>query len=375
MSDGAVATIAPSGAVASETPLTTRRVRRPPEMRQLLVSGTLILAAACSGSGTTPPTPPITPGAGACAATPGVGLNVRSAHGLTITSLLPRSTDACISVALDSHFVYRAPGVVPLGRLLVFLPGTGAVPQNYRLILAEAARTGYHAIGLSYPNAEAIGALCSTQAADCYGDARLEILTGLSTSNVVDVSRANSIENRLVRLLSFMRATEPAGNWGQFLITDSAVEWRRLAVAGHSQGGGHALFIAQQHQLFRGSAYASAGDLLAGSGAPAPWVTRPFATPASRLAGFVSTNDELVSAVASLATWVTIGMSAALVNVDVTPAPYLANQRFVTSAAPENPGLAISPSHNVVVVDVNTPKAGPSNAPVFGEVWRAVSFP
>ncbi len=341
--------------------------------RRRLVAA-ILLVTACGGSSDAPTTAPVTPVVDPCAATPGVGLNVRAASGLTVTSVLPRSTDACITQRLDSHFVFRAAAVPALGRLLVFLPGTGGIAQNYQLILAQAARAGYHAIGISYPNESAVGTLCASQPSSCHGATRLEILTGQGTSGVVDVSRANSIENRIIKLLRFMQATEPAGNWRQFLSTDTTIYWQRISVAGHSQGGGHALYIAQRYSVFRGSAYASAGDLLA-SGVPAPWVTAPYTTPAARLAGFVSTDDELVSPLAALATWSSIGMAGPLVNVDVTAAPYVIGQRFVTAASPENPSLAIGPNHNVVVVDVNTRKAGPLNTPVFAEVWHAVSFP
>jgi dienelactone hydrolase len=343
-------------------------------MRHVLALGTLFLAVACGGSKGTPTAPPVTSG-GSCTATPGVGLAVRSGNGLTLTTVLPRSTDTCITQAIDSHFVVRAPAVTPVGRLLVFLPGTGGVPQNYQLILAQAALAGYHAIGLSYPNAQAVSVLCAAQAVSCYGATRLEILTGESASNVVDVARSNSIENRLVKLLSFMQTTEPAGNWRQFLNTDGTMAWSQVAVSGHSQGGGHALFIAQRYAVVRGSTYASPGDLLPGSAGPAPWVTQPYATPTSRLAGFISTADELVAPAPTLAAWASIGLAGTAVNVDVTPAPYGTSQRFVTSAAAANPLLVIGPNHNVVVVDVNTPKTGPLNTPVFAAVWRAVSFP
>lgn len=293
----------------------------------------------------------------------------------TVTSILPRSTDTCITVPLDGHVVFRAPAVTPVGRYFVFLPCTGGVPQNYHLILTQAALAGYHAIGLSYPNAQTVGGLCAAQAVACYGATRLRILTGESVSGVVDVGRSNSIENRLVKLLWFMQMTEPAGNWSQFLSSDSTIAWRLVSVSGHSQGGGHALFIAQRYLMFRGSTYASAGDHLSSSATPAPWVIQAHATPTSTLAGFISMADALVFPSRSLATWSSIGMSGSTVDVDVTSAPFGTSQRFVTSAVPVNPSVAIGPNHNVVVVDANTPRASLSQTPVFAAVWRAVSFP
>jgi hypothetical protein len=334
----------------------------------------MCLLTAC-GRSEAPTTPISPPAADICAATPGVGVNLRTSNGLAIASVLPRSTDACMTQAADSHFAFRATGVTSVGRLLIFLPGTGAIAQNYQLILAQAARAGYHAVGISYPNDERVSTLCIGQPTSCYAATRLEILTGIAGSPVVDVNRTNSIENRTIRLLRFLDGTEPSAGWRQFLLTDSTIDWSRISISGHSQGGGHALFAAQRYSVFRGSAYSTYGDVLAGSGAPAPWVTQPYATPVNRLAGFMSTADEMVSVATALTTWSSIGMTGTVVNVDSTAAPYGAAQRFVTSAVPENPSLVIGPNHNVVVVDVNTPKVGAARTPVFADVWRAVSFP
>lgn len=325
------------------------------------------IGCADGASGLLSPAPP-------CAAALGTGVVASDSAGLSAWSILPRSTDACITVAADSHVVFRAPGVTQTGRLFVFLPGTGATARDYRLILSQAARNGYHAIGITYPNETAVATLCAGAAGACYGDVRLEIVTGQSSSGVVTVDRANSIENRIVRLLGFMRATEPAGNWGQFLVGDTAVVWSKVSVAGHSQGGGHALFIAQRHAVLRATAYASFGDALPNGTSIAPWVTRPYATPKGQIFGLVSTFDELISPTFALAVWTAIGMGPLLVDVDITAMPYGAAQRFITAAFPINARLTASPNHNVVALDINTPRFA-SSAPAFASVWRALSFP
>jgi hypothetical protein len=350
--------------------LTFAPMPRPLYMRMPLAVAALVLLTACGRSATAPP---VLPQVDPCAPTPGVGVRVSSQNGLAVTAVLPQSTDACISQKLDSHFVYRAPAVASAGRLLIFLPGTGAVAQNYQLILAQAARAGYHAIGVSYPNDIAVGTFCAAEQPTCYAATRLEILTGQATSSVVNVSRANSIENRIVKLLRFMNTAEPGAGWAQFLSNDSTVNWSSVSIAGHSQGGGHALFIAQRYAVFRASMYASYGDYLPNVTTPAPWVTQSYATPATRIFGFISTADELISPLGALSTWGALGMVGAAVNVDVTSSPYGAAQRFVTAAIPENPTLVIAANHNVVAVDVNTPKVG--GVPVFAGVWKAVSFP
>lgn len=340
-----------------------------------LALGALLLAVACGGGTAATTTAP----GGApdpCAATPGTGTSLTSAAGVNRWAVLPKGTDGCLTQNLDTHFVYRAPAVAATGKLFVFLPGTGAIPQYYTLILAEAAKAGYHAIGLTYPNDQAIGVLCAATGGSCHGDARLEVLTGQPASAVVSVDRRHSIEHRLARLLAFMQATEPAGTWNQFLVGDSTIDWSKVSVAGHSQGGGHALFIAQRYAVWRATAYASGGDILAG-GTAAAWVGNAFATTGDRLFGFISTADELVPPAATISTWGTIGMAAygAATTVDGASPPFGGTHRLTTAATPANPGVAAGPNHNVVVVDANTPKVGGTAAPVFAAVWRYLSFP
>jgi pimeloyl-ACP methyl ester carboxylesterase len=334
-------------------------------MRRLLLSLLFGVAIACSsGDDTTAPDP--------CAANTATGYAAYTVGGLGAWSVAPAATDACITVRLDSHFVYLDPAVTAQGRLYLFLPGTGAIPQYYRRVIQEAARAGYHAVGLSYPNADAVGVLCAGQGADCHGPAREEILTGADASSVVAVTRSNSIENRLLKLVAFMQAIDPGRNWSQFTV-GGAIDWSRVSVAGHSQGGGHALYIARRHAVLRASAFASGGDV-AGS-EPATWVTQPFATPASRIYGFISVNDELVSPTGAVNAWTVIGLGAfgPANSVDGAAAPWGGSHMLLTSAAPVRPEVAIGPNHNVVVVDVNTPNDG--GVPVFAGVWREMGMP
>jgi hypothetical protein len=46
---------------------------------------------------------------------------------------------------------------------------------------------------------------------------RLEILDGTDRTPLVDVDRANSIENRLIKLLQYLDANRPGEGWGGFL--------------------------------------------------------------------------------------------------------------------------------------------------------------
>ena len=81
-------------------------------------------------------------------------------------------------------------------------------------------------------------------------DARSEILDGFDSSTVVNVNRANSIENRLNKLLVHLAATDPAGNWEKFIDgsgSEPQPKWSETMIAGSSLGAGQAAMIAAEH--------------------------------------------------------------------------------------------------------------------------------
>jgi dienelactone hydrolase len=57
-----------------------------------------------------------------------------------------------------------------------------------------------------------------------------------------------AIVPRLTRLLQHLARTDAAGRWDQYLNGD-APRWERLVLAGQSQGGGMAAFIAQTRRV------------------------------------------------------------------------------------------------------------------------------
>lgn len=325
--------------------------------------------SACGAAATDPPPLP-----DLCPASPASAAVVSDVSGLRQTVVLPRSTASCQLIATDSHYVYIAPAATLRGRLFVFLPGTGGIPRNYRLIVQDAAAQGFHAVGLAYPNADAIGTLCAGRGPSCHGPARQEVVSGQDLSSLVQVGPFDAIEGRLLALLSFMQAADPTRNWARFIV-NGGVDWANVSVAGHSQGGGHALFLAQRRSVFRASAFASGGDLVDGGDVPASWVSQPFLTPAANIFGFISTRDELVSTAGTVTAWQQIGLGAfgSVTSVDGATAPFGGAHMLTTARDPAFPGLVIGPNHNVVAVDINTPRDA-GGALVFAPVWRYMAL-
>src|SRR5712692_6582075 len=64
----------------------------------------------------------------------------------------PQTTDPAIDRALADHYAWLDTAARSNHKLLVFMPSANAVPGQFQLVEQEAARLGYHVIGLMYPN-------------------------------------------------------------------------------------------------------------------------------------------------------------------------------------------------------------------------------
>ena len=314
------------------------------------------LLAACGGGsdGTTSPPPASAP--------PPVERDV-----------LPASTDAAIDTDLDAHFaVNPATAATATPRLFVFLPGSFGKPQNVRAIVRDAAASGLHAIGLNYPNNATVGSLCSGSAdANCHGNVRTEILTGEDRSSLVNITRANSIENRLIKLLQSLHSQAPMEGWDAYLTSAGQPDWPRIRVGGHSQGGGHAGVIAKRYAVDRAIYFSAPADTVAGQ--PAAWMSAAGVTPGARQAGFAHQRDELASLAQIGAAWRALGLTGPLTSVDGATAPFGGARQLTTNAAANPSGTAQAPLHGSTVVDDVTPRAA-DGTPLFAPVWRALAF-
>ena len=148
----------------------------------------------------------------------------------------PADTDPEIDSWLSDHVIEIDRTAIPRDVLLVHLPGSYDAPTSSKLLLRHAARKGVPAIGLRYPNSVIVTAPCMFSSdPSCFEKARLEILDGIDRSDIVDVSQANSITNRVVKLLEYLDQEHPDDGWGRFMRRDCSVFWSKVIVSGHSQ--------------------------------------------------------------------------------------------------------------------------------------------
>ncbi|MEO0322584.1 MAG: hypothetical protein AAF447_06485 [Myxococcota bacterium] len=269
------------------------------------------------------------------------------AQAVPIETLAPRDTDPAIRTGDPPHRVARAQGE-PSGRLLVFFPGATADPADYQDVLRHAAAGGDDALALAYVNDVRIFAVCARDDdPGCQEKLRLEILRGEDLSPHVEVGPADSILNRLTRALESL-------GWDRYLEA-GAPAWSRLALAGHSQGSGHAAMIGRFDQADR--------VLLFAGTEPAPWTRQPRETPGGATFGFAHEEDPLFSAFPN--SWTNLRIPGDPTRVDGADPPFGGSQQLVT-------GLPTSPDdenfHRSPISDGSTPRA-PDGTPVYAPVW------
>lgn len=277
----------------------------------------------------------------------------------------PNMVDSLSGAPNNNHFVYTNQTISQKNKLFLFFPGTGAVPYNYREILKHAANLGYHAIGLTYPNSEAINQIClASTDTTCHSRARLEVFDGVDRHADVNVDVNNCIERRALRLLQYLSSHYPSENWGQYYIGNQ-IQWNKVIVSGHSQGGGHAGVISKIKEVDRVVMFA-AMDWIPLLNRNADWITWHGPTPADRYYGFVHQNDESVDFEIVQTTWDNYGMNSFghLVLVDTCNNSFENSHKLYTVLTPANDSTKY---HNAVVVDVHTPMH--LGLPVYAPVW------
>jgi hypothetical protein len=339
----------------------------------LLVVCALLLVAGCGGGGS----------ASGSASSPARVASVERAVNATVTdaniTAVPAGGEAP-HVAINP-----SPAVAPRGKLLVFLPGTQGRPSQYAYILRAGAARGFHAVGINYPNQTAMGSLCQFSTdPECYWTARTEVVFGNGAPVIGQsaVSRADSIVTRLNKLLAWLSTNQPAEGWEQYLRADRTVDWSKVVLAGHSQGGGHVGVLAKTVVLGRAVYFSAPEDWNELINRPAGWTaTRANVTPASLQYGFGSDLDTLVPNAHAFAHWDALGLArpiAGAVLVDSTPTPFLNSHQLRTALGfnPASTALTIALRyHGVTVVDTSTPLDG-AGKPLFDSngVWEFLCF-
>jgi pimeloyl-ACP methyl ester carboxylesterase len=197
-------------------------------------------------------------------------------------SVWPSDTDPELKRYAKPNLVLTKNGLPRTAKLLVFLPGTGGEPNGSWPFLEAGADAGYRVIGLMYDNNPSVVPTCGPQADPACADRfREKRIFGDGVSSDIDDLPVESVVNRLVKLLQYLDKNFADEGWGRYLL-DGQPNWSRIAVAGHSQGGGVAAYIAKKRSVYRVINLSGAWDRSEPAKQWAPWISSPSATPMDR---------------------------------------------------------------------------------------------
>lgn len=302
---------------------------------------------------------------------------VRSnASSVQLQKVRPSATDASIKEADFPHYAYvdrdvlahRNDAEADRHVLLLWIPGTqpagasGEGPGGAGYFCELAARLGYHAVVLKYPNEQSASVCRNDRDSREFERFRLALIAG-GESKHLSVARHDSIESRLAHLLRYLASSDPQSDWGQFLDKDGEPKWESIAVAGQSQGGGHAALIATHHRVARVICTGGPKDYSIAQRAPAAWLRRESATPKDRFFAFNHRQDhQACSPEQQLENLRALGLDrfGPEVDVDRERPPYR-HSRILTT---DYPGTKLDSK------TAHTSVMNPRNADVFEPVWR-----
>jgi hypothetical protein len=181
-----------------------------------------------------------------------------------------------------------------LNKLFLFLGGTKSKPIDYKIFSDFTGNLGYDVINLSYPNNVMAASLSCSSDSLTFNNYEQEICYGTPVSSDVKVDTLNSIYTRTVKLINYLDKTYPEQNWKQYLTSSSTLNWSKIAVGGHSQGGGHACYFAKFNDVERVLMFSSPNDYNNVKSTPANWISTPGKTTMDKHFAYLNQLDDVV---------------------------------------------------------------------------------
>ncbi len=251
----------------------------------------------------------------------------------------PIQTDINYAAVQDSHLVVRNT-TTNINKLFLFIGGTGSNTNSYQTISNFAGNLGYDVINLSYPNNVAAASLGSSSDSMVFNKYRQEVCYGTPLSLDVTVDTLNCIYTRTVKLINYLNTTYPTQNWNQYLINPTTLDWSKIAVGGHSQGGGHACYLAKFNDVERVLMFSSPNDYSGYFSNSANWLRTSGITAMNKHFAYLSLLDEIVPFNNQLTNLQGLGLYPLYDTtfVDISSSPYSNSHCLYTT---QTPGLAI----------------------------------
>jgi pimeloyl-ACP methyl ester carboxylesterase len=205
----------------------------------------------------------------------------------------PIQTDINYSAIEDSNYVVRNI-TTNLNKLVLFIGGSYSSPKDYSLFCQYPASIGFDVISLKYPNNVAAFSAGTSSDSLVFNKYRQELCFGTPTTTLLAVDTLNSIYTRTLKLIQYLAFTYPSQNWGQYLATPTTLDWSKIIVSGHSQGSGHACYLAKYFPVERLLMFSGPNDYSTYYNRPANWLRQSGITPIIKYFNFLHIQDEIV---------------------------------------------------------------------------------
>jgi len=299
---------------------------------------------------------------------PGSGHAASATLTLTTHRIDPSTTSPTVGAPNNPNVAVVDDAARSNRELFVFLPGTGGQPDCCTDLLDTAAETGFHVVGLTYPNTTAVGAVCRNNLA-CYATVRQDDFDGTDPNPYVHVVPTNAISARLADLLRYLSVHYPSEHWSQFM-TGASPTWKHIVVGGHSQGGGDAAYIGKIREVEGVVMLSSVVDsTTTDPPVAATYLRTGHLTPLTHYVGFDHLRDPFFNKIITDWTALDLQTFGPEIAVDGRRTPFEATHELVTAAivaAGPVPALA---THDSTAVDTQTPRCS-NGTPAFAPVWR-----
>lgn len=291
---------------------------------------------------------------------PTIDASVPALHSRTIRPDAVDSPTAPADDLIEDQFAFLDTRAETMqGRLVVFLAGANSLPDA--TMATHLASLGFHVVAPHYANAYGIPTICPAVGPDpdCHRLGRQEAFEGADLSPFIDISRGNSIEERVTRMLQFLATDMPEGDWGFFLDGDQP-RWDAITISGTSHGASTSGLIGTIRETERVVMLSGPSDNIGGQ--PAAWTRRTPLTPIDRFFGFSHTAD--VQLPDHLRDFEAMGLIGEPTSVDAAAPPYGGSHRLTTSAASTD-------GHSSTKAGTSSP-VDENGAFVFDPVWRHI---
>jgi len=189
------------------------------------------------------------------------------------------------------HLVAFDPDAKARHRLVVYLSGTNGVATEATPIVDALARDGYHVISLDYPNGVQAAQFRVSRDPGVFDRYRQALVRGGKINDAVTIGTSDSIEARLGAVLRHLATVNARDGFDQY-ATPKGIVWEKLVLVGHSQGAGHAAFLAHDHSVAKVLIIAGPQDYLTALERPAPWLGAASKTPRKLFRALLHREDE-----------------------------------------------------------------------------------